>query len=601
MKKLFDLNQQTLNREIRRLLLLRAKYISDRQFIYILATIVGFISGLSAVIIKRLVQFVSNVLESGISGFENYLFFVFPVIGILITSFLVRFVIKHRDYGIPGALYAISKGNGNMQKKGMYTSVITSAITVGAGGSAGLEGPTVATTSAISSNLGKLLKLNRKKKVILISCAAAGALASIFKAPVAAIVFAIEVIMIDLTAASLVPLLLSSLAATLTSRYFLGEEVLFHFKLQDPLLMEDVPFYALLGLACGIFSVYFTRIYLYIADRLQVLKNQWGRIILGAALTGLLIFLFPSLFGEGYSVINALINANEQQALEAFWLFPVENNMTLAILAIALLAILKPIATSLTINGGGVGGVFAPTLFIGSALGYFFSKFFNDFKLAELSKTNFSLVAMGGMMAGVLHAPLTGIFLIAEITGGYDLFTPLMITSSIAFITVKYGTQHSIYTKQLAQRGELITHHKDQAILTLMSLKEEIETNFHPIHPYQKLDDLIQIISKSNRNLFPVLDEEGVFLGIVTLNDVRPVMFDRSKYETLYVHELMTAAPEFIQQSDSMDAVMDKFDQTGAWNLPVLNQEKKYIGFVSKSKLFSAYRELLKDFYDEDE
>ena len=590
-----------LNVYIRKLLIWRAGHIKDKQFIYILSIIIGLLSGIVAVVLKNAVHLVDYLLTNGISTVDDYLFFVYPLAGIVVTVLIVKFVFGVVGHGIPNALYAISKGNGNLDKKSIYSSIITSALTVGFGGSVGLEGPTITSTSALSSTIGNRLKLNYKTKVLLIACAASGALASIFKAPVAAIIFAIEVIMIDLTAASLIPLLLASISAALTSRFFLGEDVLFHFDLIDPFLYEDLPFYAVLGLICGAMSVYFNKMYFSISEQFEKIKSDWLRMLIGGSLVGLIIFLFPGLYGEGYLVINALVDGNESKALEGFWLFDANSNWFLAGLSILVLALLKPIATTLTVKSGGVGGVFAPTLFIGSSIGFYFSKLLSDFKIAELSKSNFTLVAMGGLMAGVLQAPLTGIFLIAEITGGYELFIPLMITASIAFITVKYATPHSIYTRQLAKRGELITHHKDRAVLTLMNLEKEIEKDFSIVQPYQSLGDLVKIVAKSSRNIFPVVDEDDIFLGVVMLNDIRGVMFDKEKYDKVFSHEVMVAAPEFIYVNDSMETVMDKFDSSGAWNLPVITHDRKYIGFVSKSKLFSAYRGLLKDFYDEEQ
>lgn len=585
----------------RKLLIWRATHIKGKQFIYILSILVGFLSGVASVILKNAVSLVEELLTHGVSHVDDALFFIYPLAGIVVTVLVVRFILGSVEHGIPNALYAISKGNGNIDKKSIYSSILTSALTVGFGGSAGLEGPAVSTSSAIGSTIGQRLKLNYKTKVLLIACAASGSLAAIFKAPVAAIVFAVEVIMIDLTAASLIPLLMASLSAALVSRFFLGDDILFHFDLSDPFLLEDLPFYSLLGLLCGAVSVYFNKIYFAISKVLEGIQSVWWRMILGGVTVGAMIFLFPGLYGEGYPVINALVEGDEKKALEDFWLFDANANFFLVGASVLFLALLKPIATTLTVKSGGVGGVFAPTLFIGSSVGYFFSKMFNDLKLAELSKSNFTLVAMGGLMAGVLQAPLTGIFLIAEITGGYELFIPLMITASIAYLTVKYATPHSIYTRQLAKRGELITHHKDQAVLTLMNLEKEIETNFLTVRPYQSLGDLVKVVSNSSRNIFPVTDEENVFLGVVMLNDIRGIMFDKEQYDKVHVHEIMVAAPEFIFVSDTMESVMKKFDASGAWNLPVVSQGRKYIGFVSKSKLFSAYRGLLKDFYDEED
>jgi CIC family chloride channel protein len=597
---MFPETQQRFQDALKDFLVWRNKHLKDKQFVYFLSLLIGLISGFVAVVIKNTVHLVELMLTTGISAADEYLLFLYPVLGVFITVLVVRFVLKAQvGHGIPNALYAISKGNANMDKKGMYSSIISAAITVGFGGSVGLEGPTVATTTAMGSNLGKTLQLNYKTKVLLIACASSAALAALFKAPVAAIVFALEVIMIDLSAVSLVPILLATISATLTSRLLFGDEILFHFDLTDSFNPGHTFFYVLLGITAGVVSVYFTRVYFFIASTMEKIKSIFLRALLGAGLLGALIYAFPPLYGEGYSIINALITGHEADALAKISWLPQSDNFFIVVAALAALILLKTVATVLTLKSGGVGGIFAPSLFLGTLTGYAFARLVKGLGLADLSTSNFTLVAMGGLMAGVLHAPLTGIFLIAEITGGYDLFLPLMITSSIAFITVKYATPHSVYTRQLAQRGELITHHKDRAVLTLMNLKSEIETNFSPIEPYRSLGDLVQIVAKSQRNLFPVVDEKNRFLGVVALNDIREVMFLPEKYEELKVHEVMTSAPEFIYESDNMEVVMQKFDSSGAWNLPVLNEDGIYKGFVSKSKLFSAYRTRLKDFYDD--
>jgi CIC family chloride channel protein len=485
-----------------------------------------------------------------------------------------------------------------MKAKRMFSSIITSAFTVGFGGSVGLEGPTVSTTSAISSNIGQQFKLNYKTKTLLIGCGAAGALAAIFKAPVAAIIFAIEVFMFDLTMVQLIPFLLTSVTATLFSRLFFGEDVLFRFPVTEVFSFTDVPYYIVLGCIAGMISVYFTKVY-FIVDRFfHKLKKRPYKLIIGGGLLGVLIFLMPPLYGEGFDTMNRLISGSTEGLLNYSPLADFEGNIWVVLFFLIMVVIFKAFATSITFGAGGVGGIFAPTLFMGSIMGFVFSKFINISYLGNLSVSNFTLVGMAGLMAGILQAPLTAIFLIAEITGGYELFIPLMIASSIAYITVKYFVPHSVYTLQLARRGELITHHKDQAVLTLMSLEKEIETNFERVTPYDTLGTLVDKVAKSSRNLFPVCDREGHFLGVVLLNDIRELMFERDKYDRIKVHELMTAAPEFVSKTDSMETVMSKFESSNAWNLPVI-EDGKYVGFVSKSKLFSAYRENLRQFYDE--
>ena len=591
-----------LNKHIKNFFIWRAKHLSDKHFMYILSILIGLLSGLVAIVLKNAVHFVEYLLKTGISHVHDYLYFIYPAVGIFLVVLIAKFIIREKvGHGIPIMLYAISKGNGNIGKKDTWASVISAAITVGFGGSVGLEGPTVATAGAISSNVGQLLRLDYKKKKLLIGAAASGALAAIFNAPIAAIVFALEVIMLDLTITSLIPLLLSSATAAVMSRLLLSDDFLFHFSVIDDFNVSEVFFYVLLGLFTGLLSIHFTKTYFYTDKILKKIKNVYLRPLIGGVAVGAMIFVFPQLYGEGYSTINALIADDLDKVVAPFSLFDIRDEAVLGFVLLLALPILKSFAASLTLNSGGVGGIFAPTLFIGSSGGYMFGHILNYFGFDNISRSNFTLVGMAGAMAGILQAPLTAIFLIAEITGGYTLFLPLMITAVISFLFVRYFTPYSVYTKQLGQGGELITHHKDKAVLTLMRLQNEIETNFLTINAYDKLGDLVKIVSRSSRNLFPVIDENNTFLGVVNLNDIREIMFDRSKYEELFVHELMTPAPEFIYFTDTMEQVMRKFDQSGAWNLPVVSEDSKYIGFVSKSKLFSAYRKLLREFYEEED
>ncbi len=591
-----------LNIHIKRFLIWRSKNMSDKNFMYLLSIAIGIISGLVGAVLKSAVHLVEFLLKTGISHVHDYLYFIYPAVGIFLVVVIAKLVIREKvGHGIPIMLYSISKGNGNIGKKDMWASIISAGITVGFGGSVGLEGPTVATSGAISSNIGQLLRLDYKKKKLLIGAAASGALAGIFNAPIAAIVFALEVIMLDLTVTSLIPLLLSSASAAVVSRLIMRADYLFHFKGIDAFEVKDVFFYVLLGLFTGLLSVLFTNTYFFTDKWLKKINNAYVKAIIGGVLVGSMIYVFPQLYGEGYGTINALIADNPEKALSGFQIYDIRDQAILGFILLLSLPVLKAFAASLTLNSGGVGGIFAPTLFIGSTGGYMFGQILTSIGLENVSRSNFTLVGMAGAMAGILQAPLTAIFLIAEITGGYTLFLPLMVTAVIAFMFAKYFTPYNVYTKQLGQGGELITHHKDKAVLTLMNLRQEIETNFLTVKAFDKLGDLVQIVSRSSRNLFPVIDENNTFLGVVNLNDVREIMFDREKYDTLYVHELMTPAPEFIYETDTMEQVMRKFDQSGAWNLPVVSEDSKYIGFVSKSKLFSAYRKLLRDFYEEED
>lgn len=572
--------------------------IKHKNFILLISIVVGLVSGIVAVVIKNSVHFIQQLLTGQFAhDYENYLFFAYPLIGLLLSVIIIKFIVKRQvQHGIPNTLYSISKRNGNIRRHNLYSSIITSAVTVGFGGSVGLEGPSVVTSAAWGSNIGRALRLDHKTKVLLIGCASAGAISSLFNAPIAAIIFAIEIFMLDLTMTSLIPLLLASLAAVLTSRFFLGNDVLFHFPVDNSFSPGNLPYYALLGVATGLISMFFTKTYFFSSSVFQKIKSDYLKAIIGGTMLGGLIFLLPSLYGEGYETINSLISGNFEQALHKSPFYFIKENTYLVLLFLTAIVFLKPVATSLTLGGGGIGGTFAPSLFLGSVTGFTFSKAVNFFSLGNIPENNFTLAGMAGIMAGVMHAPLTAIFLIAEITGGYELFIPLMMTAALAYLTVKYFVPNSIYTMELAKRGQLITHNKDQAVLTLMRLQNEIETNFDTAHPEQTLEDLVNIVRKSKRNLFPVVDDHNALLGVVSLDNIRDIMFNQEVYKTMRVHELMTLTPGNISSFDSMDVVMKKFEETGAWNLPVVDNGI-YVGFVSKSKLFSAYRNLLTEFY----
>ncbi len=579
----------------------RKDRLSERQFTYLLAILVGFLSGIVALTIKNTVHVVEYVLtKSFFQRYEFVLYIVYPLVGILLAQWFIRKVVKQKvNHGIPNTLHAISKKNSLVRKHNLYSSIVSAALTVGFGGSAGLEGPTVGTTSAWGANLGTLFKLPYKTRTLLIGCAASGAMAALFNAPVAAIVFSIEVIMLDLTTASLIPLLLASASAAITSQFFLGDDILFHFDITEEVRFTHIPYYVGLGVFTGIASMFFYRTYTSISKVFDRMKRQRSKTVIAGTLLGLLLFLLPPLYGEGYQTINSIIEGRPFEVLADSLFEEYTGNVLVLLIFVLGLGLFKVVATTLTFRAGGIGGTFAPTLFMGAMFGFFFARSINHFGLGELPESNFTLVAMAGLMAGNLHAPLMAIFLIAEITGGYELFLPLMLTASISFLTVKQFIPHSIYTAQLARRGELITHDKDQAVLTLMKLHREIETDFLTVGAYDKLGELVKVISKSKRNLFPVLDDKRNFIGVVDLNEVRHVIFNQQLYETTFVHDLMNDAPEYVRKEDTMDMVMNKFETSGAWNLPVLDDQGHYIGFVSKSKLFSAYRGMLKEFYSE--
>jgi CIC family chloride channel protein len=479
----------------------------------------------------------------------------------------------------------------------MFSSIISSALTVGFGGSVGLEGPTVATGAAIGSNVGRYLKLSYKQILTMLGCASAGAMSAIFKAPIAGTIFALEVIMLNLTMSSLVPLLISSVTAALTSYLFLGQNVLYNFTLAEGFSISDTPFYLFLGLFTGLASVYFTRMYIFISKKFEKVEGWGNRLLAGGLLLGLMIFLVPSLYGEGYSGINNALNANYDYLFQDSLYFGLKNNFIVLIGVLVFLIIFKVVATSVTFSSGGVGGIFAPTLFMGAHAGLLFAVVINWFGF-DLEISNFVLVAMAGMIAGVIHAPLTAIFLIAEITGGYALLMPLMITATISYLVTRIFVNNSVYTYQLANRGELITHDKDKAALTLMDVGSMIETNFNTINPDATLGELVEVISQSVRNVFPVVDKENNFLGVVWVNDIRHIVFKPELYEDTYVRDLMFMPSPTVSPGESMEDVAYKFQTSSHYNLPVIDNGH-YVGFVSRANVFSEYRSMIKNFMED--
>ncbi|MDT7832549.1 chloride channel protein [Flavobacteriaceae bacterium S356] len=577
-----------------RILIWRYKHISERQFVYLLSIIVGFLAGLGTTVLKYLTLFIQSTLEDGIIKNYHYsLYFIFPIIGVLLVYLIKRYLIKKEiGHGISTTLYSISKRSGIIERYKMFASLITAPITAGFGGSVGLQGPAVSTGAALGSNVAQLFHMNTKTRMLLIGCATAGAMSSMFKAPVAAIIFAIEIFSLDLVFASLVPLLLASVAAVITSYFFIGTDVLFGFELKDLWRVKDIAFYLLLGIGTGFASVYFSKMYFFITSFFNRFSNAYAKIGIAAVAIGLMLYLIPPLYGEGYGLINNLLNGNTAAALKDIPYDINFDNVWMVISMLLIIVVFKAIAMTTTFAAGGVGGIFIPTLFMGSALGNVFAKIINQFGF-DVSESNFTLIGMTGLMAGVLHAPLTAIFLIAEITGGYDLFVPLMLVATISYGLTKYFVSNSIYTAELAKRGELITNDKDKNALMMMRIDKIIETNFVSLQPDMSLRMMLKEgVSKSNRNLFPVLDEKEQFLGIVLLDDVRPVMFDQKLYDTTKVSEFMKSAPDIIFYNDPMEKIMEKFKGSGAWNLPVI-KDKKYIGFISKSKLLTAYRNKL--------
>lgn len=586
------------NKLFRKFLKWRYQHISHKQFIYIASAVVGLLSGLGAVLLKNLTHFIQHLLESEfIKDIHIAFYFIFPLIGLFLVRIVKKYGIKKKvGHGIPSTLFAISKLKGIMPRHQMWSSLLTAPLTVGFGGSVGLEGPTVATGAALGSNFARLMHLNQTTRTLLIGAAAAGAMSSIFKAPIAAIVFAVEIFSLELTLASMIPLLLASITAVLTSYFFFGDDVLLHFNIEDKFQLNDVIFYILLGVSSAAVSIYFSKVYFRIGAFFKDIIGAYKRLLFGGILLGVMVFIIPPLFGEGYSTINNILKGNVIPIVSNnIFHFEADNNLIIITFLIGLV-VFKVIATSLTFGAGGVGGVFAPTLFTGSITGYVFALIINQSNLFvhQLSSTNFAMVGMAGLMAGILHAPLTAIFLIAEITGGYELFVPLMIVASISYIITKKYIPHNIYHKQLAEKGQLLTHDKDKNVLMMLDIDKVIETNFILLTPEMKLGEIVNnAVAKSSRNHFPVVSKENEFLGVITLDSIRNIMFDTKLYEKVNVSSLMVSAPNIIDyDNDTMEEIMDKFKTTVAWNLPVI-KSGKYYGFISKSRLLTAYRRKL--------
>lgn len=578
------------------ILIWRYKNISERQFVYILSVLVGFLAGFGTVILKNITHYIQLLLSINfLKDYKSSLYFIFPIIGLLIVTIIKKtWLKKHIGHGISTTLYAISKLKGIIPKYNIFASLITAPITVGFGGSVGLQGPAVSAGTALASYTSQLFHMNTKTRMLLIGCATAGAMSSMFKAPIAGIVFALEVFSLDIAFVSLVPLLLASVSAIVTSYLFLGSDVLLGFELNDKFEIGEIGFFAIFGIFTGIISVYFSVVYFAIRKFFYQFEKRTTRLVIGSIIIGFILYIMPSLYGEGYGLINNLLKGNHIEAIGNTPFSYDQSNIWIIIILLLLITFFKAIAMSTTFAAGGVGGIFIPTLVMGSALGNAFAKIINNLGLGfQVSEANFTLIGMTGLMAGVLHAPLTAIFLIAEITGGYDLFVPLMLVAAISFAFTKYFISNSIYTYKLAQRGELITHNKDKNVMMMMQIEGLIETNFKEVYPEMFLGEMLKkAVTTSTRNIFPVINEERQFLGIVLLDDIRPVMFDSELYKSVTIETFMKAAPETILETDSVEKVMKKFKVSGAWNLPVLKGDK-YVGFISKSKLLTAYRNKL--------
>ena len=590
----------TTKKLLRKFLIWKYKHVSERQFVYILSILVGFLAGLGTVLLKNLTHYIQLLFELDFfNNYQNSLYFIFPMIGLFLVYVIKQIWLKkHIGHGISSTLYAISKLGGIIPRYNIYAALITAPLTAGFGGSVGLQGPAVSVGAALGSNAARLFHMNTKTRMLLIGCAAAGAMASMFKAPIAAIIFAIEIFSLDIAFTSLVPLLLASVSAVVTSYMFLGTDVLLRFQLADKFEINDIGFYAVLGLVTALASVYFSKVFFAITNFFKQFKSRAVRFLIGGLAIGTMLYFIPPLYGEGYGIMNNLLKGDHIAAIGKTPFNLDLSNIWIVIGLLLGIGIFKAIAMTTTFGAGGVGGVFIPTLVMGSVLGNAFAKIINNLGLDfHVSESNFTLIGMTGLMAGVLHAPLTAIFLIAEITGGYELFVPLMIVSAISFAITKYYVSHSIYTLKLAQRGELMTHDKDKNVLMVLDINKVIETNFIILKPDMKLGAILKnAVAKSSRNHFPVVNDKHEFLGVIRLDDIRHMMFDSDLYDKVTAASLMHADAGIINyDEDKMNEIMDKFKSSGAWNLPVI-KSGKYYGYISKSKLLTAYRQQLINF-----
>lgn len=584
-------------------LIWRIKHISKKNFILMLSLLIGLIGGLVAVILNSAIHYLHSLLTVDLDiRFQSILYLIYPTIGIVLTVLLIKYL--YRDefaHGITNVLYAISKKSSIVTFKDTLFFTVGSLLTVGFGGSVGMEATLVMNGSGFGSNMARLLHLSYRSRMLLLGCGVAAALAGFFHAPIAGVIFAMEILMLDLTMASLIPLLVASVTGFIVGKVLTGETFIFNFSMQDPFTVIDIPFFIIFGLFSGLIAFYFIRVDKMVGRLCGYLHNTAARIGIGVAILSMLVFLFPPLYGEGYEAIESILAGTPKEMLNNSFFFDYRNMELVFLLLVAAIILLKAFAVSLTLNSGGIGGFFAPSLFIGGLGGFFFARVINFIGMpVELSETNFMLVGMAGAMSAIFHAPLTAIFLIAELTGGYGLIVPLMIVSTLSYVFIIYFEPHSIFTRRLAEKGELITHHKDKAVLTLLDLNKVIEKDLIPVSPDDTLGKMLKnAVAKSKRNIYPVVDNANKLLGVVLLNDIRSVMFNQEMYDQLYVRDLMNAPPSYIFKNETMDSVIRKFDETGAWNLPVIDANGCYVGFISKSKLFSAYRRMLVQFSEE--
>jgi CIC family chloride channel protein len=579
---------------------LKSFFDDQQKLLYLLSFVVGIASAMAAVAMKNAIHYTHVLFTQGVmEGAGGILSLAYPMAGILLTVIVVKYLVRDNiSHGISRVLYAISRRKSYIKSHNNWSSILASSLTIGFGGSVGAEAPIALTGASIGSSVGRYFKLNYKNITLLLGCGAAGAISGIFKAPIGGILFTLEVLMLDLTMSSVVPLLISSVTAATVAYFFMGNDVLFSFHVRDTFLIRNLPYYILLGFFGGLTGLYFTKMTIGIEKLYQKIHNSYVRLVTGGVILGILIFIFPSLYGEGYDSILKILNGESFSIVGATLFGDVASASWIILVLLSALVLLKVVATASTNGAGGVGGIVAPTLFTGGMAGYLFSSAMNHFFDLGLPESSFTLAGMAGLFAAVLHAPLTAIFLIAEITEGYGLFIPLIVTSTVGYITIRSFQKHSIYHQQLAASGELITHDKDKAVMTLLDWTKEVETDLLTVNPEGNLGDLVTQVAKSRRNIFPVVDEFNILEGVVLLDDVRDKMFNPDLYDKISIRELMTIPPSYIDIREKGDVVLDTFTRTGAWNLPVLDNGE-YVGFISKSRIFGAYRELLKQFSEE--
>ena len=581
------------------------RHVSDRIFLLALSLLVGLLSGLAAVLLKNLVHITNRwLLSYNIPSFlgGNWLILVYPAIGIVLTILYVRFIVKGDiGHGLPSVLLSLSRGGGVLPAKNMFTSLIASTLTVAFGGSVGLEAPIASTGSAIGSNIGQLFRLRQHDVKLLLGCGAAGAIAGIFKAPIAGVLFVIEIFMFDMTATSILPLMLSAISASTVAYFLMGSEVQFAFSVVGHVGLSQIPYYMLLGVFCAAVSLYFLRIADRVEEWFSRRRSPAVRAAIGCVALGVLIFLFPPLFGEGYSFLMELLNGSDDLLFEHSVFSSFSDNSWAVVVYMLILILAKAVATATTIGSGGVGGTFGPSLILGGMAGYFVCTLFNQIGFSDLSTANFALVGMAAVMTGVMHAPFMAIFLIAEITGGYALMVPLLVASSVTYLCVSPFEKHSIYARKLAKQGDLLTHDKDSSAWHLMDMRKLIETNFVVVRDGDTLGDLVEAIKYSRRNVFPVLTGDDKFMGVIHLDDVRHIMFRPELYENIRVVDLMRDISEgdIVRISEPPDEIVNKFKVGNRYNLIVIDDDGYYLGFLSRANTFSAYRRFVSSLSEE--